>query len=195
VEGKFFRPEMQPAMKQAVDYALSRQDVDPERLAAFGYSGGGGFVPQAAQHDPRIKAIAMSSAVVDAYPLFAAMPAVTATPEKRNEWSSFHRDVVKSICWRWGLPMDDPSALAEANKGYTFDPAAVTAPALIIVGEGEMRSQEVQRQQQLAMQSFANHNKKMVVTPSDEGAANHCIMENRSIVAQVLFDWLDETFK
>jgi len=123
------------------------------------------------------------------------MPAVTATKEQREGWSSFHSDVVKSICWRWGVPMDDPAALAEANKGYTFDPAAVSAPALIIIGEGEMRSQEVKRQQELAMQGFANPNKKMVVTPSNEGATNHCIMENRSIVAQVLFDWLDETFR
>ncbi len=194
-EGKTFRPEMQPAMQKAVDYALSRQEVDPERLAAFGYSGGGGFVPQAAQSDSRIRAIAMSSAVVDAYPLFATMPAVTDTKEQRDKWSSFHGDVIKTICWRWGVPMDNPAALDEANKGYTFDPSIVTVPALIIIGEGEIHSKEVKRQQELAMQGFTSPNKKMVVTPSDEGATNHCIMENRSIVAQVLFDWLDETFK
>ncbi len=28
----------------------------------------------------------------------------------------------------------------------------------------------------------------MVITPFDEGATNHCVMENRSIVGQVLFD-------
>jgi hypothetical protein len=28
-----------------------------------------------------------------------------------------------------------------------------------------------------------------------EGATNHCVMENRSLVGQVLFDWLDEVFK
>jgi len=195
LEGKVFRPKMHPAMRKVVDYALSRPDVDPERLAAFGYSGGGGFVPQAAQHDPRIKAIAMSSAVVDAYPLFSTMPAVTATPEEIDSWSSFHRDVVRTICWRWGLDMDDPAGLADANRGYTFDPAEVTVPALIIVGESEMGSEVVKKQQEEAMKGFPHPAKKMVVTPSDEGATNHCIMENRSIVAQVLFDWLDEVFK
>ena len=195
LEGKVFRPEMHPAMRKVVDYALSRPDVDPDRLAAFGYSGGGGFVPQAAQHDPRIKAIAMSSAVVDAYPLFSTMPAVTATPEEIASWSSFHRDVVRTICWRWGLDMDDPAGLAEANRGYTFDPEKVEVPALIIVGEGEMGSDVVKNQQEEAMQGFPNPAKKMVVTPSDEGATNHCIMENRSIVAQVLFDWLDKVLR
>ena len=35
----------------------------------------------------------------------------------------------------------------------------------------------------------------MVVTPTNEGATNHCVMENSSLVGQVLFDWLDEVFK
>ncbi|NLD96657.1 MAG: alpha/beta hydrolase, partial [Synergistaceae bacterium] len=41
--------------------------------------------------------------------------------------------------------------------------------------------------------NFPNPSKKMVVTPSDEGASNHCVMENRALIGQVLFDWLDET--
>jgi hypothetical protein len=41
--------------------------------------------------------------------------------------------------------MDKPSGLAEANKGFTFDPAKVAVPALLIVGEGEYKSEEVKR--------------------------------------------------
>ncbi len=195
LEGKVFRPDMNVPMKAVVDYALSRPDVDPQKFAAYGYSGGGGFVPQAAMHDPRIRAIAMNSAVVDAYPLFSTMPVTRATQEEIASWSSFHGNVVKVINWRWGAPMDNPAALVEANRGYTFDPAGIAVPALIIVGEGEYRSKEVQRQQKLAMDGFANPMKKMVITPADEGATNHCIMENRSVVGQVLFDWLDEVFR
>ena len=50
--GRTFRPDMNVPMKAVIDYALSRSDVDPEQLAVYGYSGGGGFVPQAAMHDP-----------------------------------------------------------------------------------------------------------------------------------------------
>ncbi len=195
LQGKVFRPDMHVAMRPVVDYALSRKDVDPERLGVYGYSGGGVFAPQAAMHDKRIKAVAMNSAVVDAYPLFSTMPAVNAAPEEIASWSSFHADVVKTICWRWGVVMDAPSKLAEANRGYTFDPAKIVCPALIIVGEGEYRSTEVQRQQKLAMDGFANPASAMVVTPSAEGATNHCVMENRSLVGQVLFDWMDVLFK
>ncbi|GAB7021994.1 alpha/beta hydrolase [Salidesulfovibrio brasiliensis] len=192
LEGLVFRTDTYVPMKNVVDYALGRSDVDPERLAAFGISGGGQFVPQAAMHDPRIKAIAMSSAVVDGYPIFAAMPVTTATAEERQSWSSFHADVVKSICWRYGV--DEPSELIEANRGNTFDPGKIAAPALMIVGEGEYRSKEVQRQQEVALDGLSDPRSRLVVTPSDEGASNHCIMENRSLVGQVLFDWLDEVF-
>ncbi|MFW5488504.1 MAG: alpha/beta hydrolase [Desulfovibrio sp.] len=191
--GKVFRTDTNVAMKPVVDYALSRADVDPRYLAAYGISGGGLFVPQAAQHDPRIKAIAMNSGVVDAEALFATMPAALASKEEMASWSSFHRDVVRSICWRYGV--DEPAGLIPANKGNTFDPAKIAVPALIIAGEGEYKSDEVQRQQQIAMDNFPNPKKKMVITPTNEGATNHCVMENRSLVGQVLFDWLDESFK
>lgn len=192
LQNKTFRPDMYVPMKAVVDYAVNRPDVDPEKLAAFGYSGGGNFVPQAAMHDSRIAAIAMNSGVVDAYPLFSTMPAVLATPVEKANWTSFHANVVKSICWRWGVPMDEPSGLLAANKGYTFDPAQVNVPALLIVGEGDYRSQEVQRQQKVILEGLQNPQKKLVVLPADEGATNHCTMENRSLLAQVLFDWLDE---
>lgn len=195
LEGKVFRPDMNIPMKAVVDYALSRPDVDPQRLAAYGYSGGGGFVPQAAMHDSRIKAIAMNSAVVDAYPLFSTMPVVLATKKEIASWTTFHGNIVKAICWRWGVSMDKPSGLAQANKGFAFDPAKVAAPALLIVGEGEYKSEEVKRQQQVCMENFPSPLKKMVITPTTEGATNHCVMENRSLVGQVLFDWLDDVFK
>jgi pimeloyl-ACP methyl ester carboxylesterase len=193
--GKPFRPDMNVPIKAVVDYALSRPDVDPKRLASYGYSGGGGFVPQAAMNDPRIKAIAMNSAVVDAYPLFSTMPVVLATQKEINSWTTFHGNIVKAICWRWGVPMDKPSGLAEANKGFTFNPAKVVVPALLIVGEGEYKSEEVKRQQKICMDNFPNPMKKMVITPTTEGATNHCVMENRSLVSQVLFDWLDDVLK
>ena len=194
-EGKVFRTDTQVPMKPVVDYALSRKDVDPGKLAAYGISGGGLFVPQAAEHDKRLKAIAVSSATVDGYALFAAMPAAVATKEEIAGWSSFHGDIVKSICERYGVSPDNPAGLIEANKGNSFDPTKITVPVLILVGEGEYKSGEVQRQQKIVMDGLPNPAKKMVITPANEGATNHCLMENRSLVGQVLFDWLDDVLK
>ncbi|WP_338670159.1 alpha/beta hydrolase family protein [Pseudodesulfovibrio methanolicus] len=190
--GHVFRTDTFVPMKKVVDYALSRPDVAPDKLAAFGISGGGLFVPQAAMHDPRIKAIAMSAAVTDAHRLFATMPAAVASREEEAAWTSFHAGIVKSICERYGV--EKPEGLIEANRGNTFDAARIAAPALIVVGEGEYHSAEVQAQQQAALSGFPDKRSRLVVTPADEGATNHCIMENRSLVGQVVFDWLDGIF-
>jgi alpha-beta hydrolase superfamily lysophospholipase len=195
LKGKTFRPDMHVPLKAVVDYALSRPEVDPHRLALYGLSGGGGFVPQAAQHDLRIKAVVMNACVVDARALFATMPAVKASRQEMASWSSFHANTVKLVCWRWGVPLDQPARLVEANAGFRFDPAKVTVPALIVVGEGEYQSREVKRQQHLCLDNLPNPKKKLVVTPATEGAAHHCIMENRSLMSQVVFDWLDEIFQ
>jgi hypothetical protein len=44
------------------------------------------------------------------------------------------------------------------------------------------------------MDYLPNPVKELLITPSNEGASNHCVMENRSLIGQVLFDWLDEVF-
>jgi hypothetical protein len=57
-----------------------------------------------------------------------------------------------------------------------------------------MKSPEIQRQNRICLEGLPNPRKSLVVTSTDEGAANHVVMENRSLMAQVVFDWLDETF-
>ncbi len=194
-EGKPFRAEMEGPMKAVVDYALSRPEVDPEKLAAYGISGGGYFVPRAAMFDKRLKAIAVNSAVVDDHRLFASMPVATATPDVVRSWSSFKRGTIQAIAWRWAVAPDNIPGLVKANEGYQFDPARVACPVLILIGEGEYQNEEVRRQQHECLDNLPNPRKKLVVTPADEGASSHCIGENRSLMSQVVFDWFDEIFK
>jgi predicted TIM-barrel fold metal-dependent hydrolase len=146
-EGKFLQRNMHVSMKAVVDYALSRRDIDAKRLTVYGYSTGGFIVPQAAMHDKRIKAVAMSHCVVDGYAEVANMP--IATPEMVKNWSSFKRGTYQSLAWRYGLQPDDVSGLLKANEGFIFDPVRVTTPALILVAGGEYQSPEIQRQTKL----------------------------------------------
>ncbi len=192
LDGKFFRVDVEVPMKAVVDFVLNRTDVDPDALFAYGISGGGVTVPRAAMFDERIKAIAMNSGVVNAYDLFSTMPVVHATQEDMASWTSFHRNVVRTINWRWGIDWDQPAGLVEANLGFEFDPKQISIPTLLIVGEGEYQNTEVQRQQKMIMERVNNPNKQLVITPTNEGASNHCVMENRSLVGSILFDWLDD---
>lgn len=195
LEGRFFRPDMEKPMRAVVDDALSRKEVDPTRLAAYGISSGGGFVPMAAVHEKRLKALVLNNCVVDAGAGVARMAVATATPEVARAWTSFKRQTNQCIAWRFGLAPDDLPGLVEANRPFRFDPARVDAPTLIVVGSGEYASPEIERQTRLCLDCLASPRKDLAITPADEGAANHCVMENRSLMGQVVFDWLDETFK
>lgn len=135
----------------------------------------------------------MSHCVVDGHAEVAQMP--VATPDVVKSWSSFKRGTYQAIAWRYGLKIDDLSGLLKANEGFCFDPGKVTVPSLILVAAGEYGSQEIQRQTKLCMEGLPNPKKRLVITPAEEGASSHCILENRSLMSQELFDWLDEVFK
>jgi len=83
----------------------------------------------------------------------------------------------------------------EQTKDFQFDPAKVTCPGLDIVGAGEYVNEETERQQKEFLDNVGTQDKKIVITPENEGASSHCIGENRTLMAETLFDWLDETFK
>src|SRR3712207_1996517 len=60
-----FRPDYEVPVGAMIDYALSRVEVDPQRLALYGISLGGYFAPRAAAHDDRIKALVANSPIPD----------------------------------------------------------------------------------------------------------------------------------
>lgn len=192
MEGKFFRPDSEVPIKTILDYALAKPEIDPERLAMYGISGGGYFVPRAATVDKRIKACVINSAVTDMHKQFANMPNAMATAEELKKWGDFKRLTAGVVSWRFGLDSSDISGLADKVKGFKFDPSQVTCPVLILVGEGEYANQEVKKQAEACLRQLPNPRKKFVMTRTDEGASSHCIGGNRSLMSEVVFDWLDE---
>ncbi|WP_214035824.1 alpha/beta hydrolase, partial [Methanospirillum sp.] len=60
-----FRYDWENVVGPVLDYAMTRQDVDPERIGMWGISMGGYFVPRAAAFDHRIRAVIADSAIYD----------------------------------------------------------------------------------------------------------------------------------
>lgn len=68
-----YRPDWEVPTRYAVDYVLSRDDVDPRRLALSGHSMGGYFAPRAAAFEKRITAVIANSLLPDLKPMFEAL--------------------------------------------------------------------------------------------------------------------------
>lgn len=195
LEKHFFRADTEVPMKAVLDYAYRRPEIDRARLAVFGISFGGYFVPRAAVSDQRIKACVVSAAVVDNYRMFTRMPFGKATQEEINHWPAFKRSVASTVAWRWGLEPADIKGQVEKSRNYRFDPSKVACPVLDLVSEGDYANEETKKQQQEFIKALPNPKKKLVITRVDEGASSHCSCENRSLMSQVVFDWLDELFQ
>ncbi len=106
----------------------------------------------------------------------------------------FKKAVTSAVTWRWGLDPNNIKGQTEATKDFQFDPAKVTCPVLDIVGAGEYTNKETERQQKEFMDNVGTQNKTLVITPENEGASSHCIGENRTLMSEIVFDWLDDLF-
>jgi alpha-beta hydrolase superfamily lysophospholipase len=193
-QGHFFRKDTETQMKAILDVVLDFPEVDAEKLGVYGISNGGYFVPRAATVEKRIKALVVSSAVVDNYRMFKEMPFSKDSQDEIDRWPPFKMAVTSGVTWRWGLDPRNVKGQVEVNKGFHFDPSLVTCPVLDLVGAGEYVNQETERQQTEFMDKVGTDRKTLVITPEDEGASSHCIGENRTLMAQIVFDWLDDVF-
>ena len=144
-QGQFFRKDTETQMKAILDVVLKFPEVDPEKLAVYGISNGGYFVPRAATVEKRMKAIVISSAVVDNYRMFKEMPFSKDTQEEIDQWPAFKKAVTSAVAWRWGLNPKNIKGQTEATKNFQFDPSEVTCPVLDLVGAGEYVNQETER--------------------------------------------------
>ncbi|MEB2398529.1 MAG: alpha/beta fold hydrolase [Alcaligenaceae bacterium] len=199
-----FRPDWEVPIKAVMDWLCARPDVDTDRIAAYGISLGGYFATRAACHEPRIKALAVNSPIVDlkAYQL-GFFPAGMADdpPELLLEWfdgipstelPDSLRALLKIAFFRFGTnSLRDWVRMLDAFQ-CRDDLARLRAPCLSMVGAAE--GAEPMKQ--------AEYFKAHVAGPVDEhvfshaeGADAHCQTTNLPLSAAVLFDWLDDRFK
>ena len=192
LRGRPFRADMEVPLKAVLDFALTKAGVDPDRLAVYGISGGGYFVPRTAIRDSRIKACVVNSAVIDMYAQFKAMPNTKASAEELAAWPPFKRRTAGVVSWRFGLEPTDITGLAGAVKDYQFDPARLTCPVLVLTGAGEAGNPVIMSQAKALLAAAPNKSNKHIIARLDQGAASHCMGGARSLMSGLVFDWLEE---
>ena len=97
VQKLYFRPDWEKVVTPVVDYALTRPEIEPSRMALIGISLGGYLAPRAACYEHRIAACIADGGVFDAF--MGAM----GGPESRDEVieyckedpEAFNEDIMK----------------------------------------------------------------------------------------------------
>jgi pimeloyl-ACP methyl ester carboxylesterase len=196
-----YRPDWEVPTRYAVDYVLSRGDVDATRLALSGHSMGGYFAPRAVAYEKRITAVIANSLIPELKPVLLALmgfdptkPYVEGMEDKidiSEPMKKFMTTNVKERCGFAGKPL---GALFDNIGSYTLAglEGKITCPLLSIAGEGEgplMVSKGHAFYEKLTCPKTER------VVSSLEGGDAHCTMNNPSLKHQIEFDWLDEVFK
>jgi dienelactone hydrolase len=196
----YFDVAFEKPVHAVVDYALSRREVDPERLAIAGVSGGGYMVLRAAAYEKRIRAVIANTPILDMGRVLDAEipPAMLRAPKGLASLlirftGSFNpageANLRKNI---WQAGMTDPLAAMELGHQAKVDPAQIECPILCVAGEGE--SDELQRQTRECYDRVHSMRKDIRIFTAAEGADAHDQVNNLPLWNQVLYDWLDEIF-
>jgi hypothetical protein len=196
-----YRPDWEVPTRYAVDYVLSRGDVDAERLALTGHSFGGYFAPRAAAYEKRITAVIANSLSPELKPILMLManldpdvPYGEDLEDKADLSNPLTKMFATTFKDRCGMAGQSLAAFCDNLGTYSLAGLEdhITCPLLNMGGEGE-GSRMVNAGREF-YEKLTCPKAEHIFRSADGGEA-HCQMNNPSLKHQVEFDWLGEIFK
>jgi hypothetical protein len=203
-QGLYFRPDWESVVSPVVDYALTRDDVDLDRIAILGVSQAGYWVPRAVAFEPRIAAAIADPGVVDvSRAMTDHLPASMRKLLDAGEKDKFDRQIARverfSKSLRFTMKFrsfpygtDSPFEMFTRARDYRLQPEVIRqirCPTLITDPEDEQFWPGQSRELYDALESP----KELLHFSAAEGAESHCEPKATGLRAQRIFDWLDAT--
>lgn len=190
--GLFLQARMGLPVKAVIDHVLDFPEVDPSRLALFGFSWGGHIVLQGAQDETRLKALIANPPMRDVF------RAARAQQSGNGRGDPVARQVFAQIAWRFGakIKWELKPILKRFGMAYDYfahgkaDCKRITCATLCMAGAGEAPITH-----EMAQKCFAelpHPQKKLVILTREEGGEAHCQVNNLPLLNRVIFDWLEQ---
>jgi alpha-beta hydrolase superfamily lysophospholipase len=201
-----FRPDYEVPIGKVIEYALSRPDVDADRLGLYGYSLGGYLAPRAAACDPRIRALAANAPMLNFHDwmlggirsqLPAALRSLTehtlgilTNLVKHKHWV-LEATIELYFLWTNGVTTIDDYLAFLQRFTLTGLEERFTCPVLCLSAEGEGEEPVSQAQR---FYEALHCPKTFISLATNLGAENHCGLDNIAYTSGVVFDWFCEVF-
>ena len=176
--GLFTRHDFEVPVSAAVDYLLTRPDVDPERVALLGLSFGGYLAPRAASFEHRLCASICWGAIFDYAEVWDTRPD--------------DHPLMKHFVWLSGAE-DVSDARARAGK-FRLEGVIdrIRCPLFIAHGEEDV---QVNVSHAHRMYEAVSCEKQLKVFTSAETGETHCQVDNLRLAHRYMYDWLEEKMK
>lgn len=196
-----FRFDWEAVITPVVDYLLTRTDVDPERIALYGISQAGYWVPRSLAFEHRIAAAIADPGVVDVSTSWIEhLPKSMLALLHDGQREKFDKEMALGMKMRGGAktawsfrarPYHQTSyydTMTEVLKYNVHDVAAsISTPLLITSPEDE----QFWPGQSEKLASLVPGETEVVTFTAAEGANYHCQPLARLLTDQRMFDWLD----
>jgi pimeloyl-ACP methyl ester carboxylesterase len=200
--GLVLRPDWETVIGAVVDYALTRPDVIPEKIALIGSSLGAHLAPRAANEEHRLAACIADCGTFDIFEMaMDRIPRALSSRIREGNTSaeSLLRPILTSIMHKptagWALRrlqlvhgIEDPIELVNSLRDYTLAGRAerITCPTFVCNAEGDDISASAPD-----LVAALTCEKEFVTFTADEGAGDHCETAARSLYNARSLDWLD----
>lgn len=198
-----FRPDWENVVTPAVEYALSRPDVDPDNLILIGMSLGGYLAARAVAFEHRFRGAVFFDGVYDFHEsLHNLLPAEAIAAYEagdRDTCERITRDAMPastSLRWvvtqgTWSFAVETVADLLDRSKDYTLSGVIdqIRCPCLVMEAEGDIF---FKGQPKRVFDELRVPKKFAAFTPED-GAENHCQSGALAFKDEVVFNWIAET--
>jgi pimeloyl-ACP methyl ester carboxylesterase len=213
-----FRPDWEKVVTPVVDYAVSRKDVDPGKIAMWGISMGGYLTARAAAYEHRLDALILDPAMDMAQvvvrnfgpeleemtgdPNFKATPdniaaLIKKDPRAMDEAFSFAMKSSISSNWfiqngMYAFGLKTPSAFPLALLDYSLAGVSdkITASTLVCDAEQDVKKFDTMTHD---IYNSLTCPKEYVLFTNAQGAGAHCQIGAFRYGNQVKLDWLNKT--
>ena len=178
--------ETEHCVKAVLDYAETRKDVDSEKIGLSGNSLGGYYAPRAAAFEKRLKCCIAWGALYDFGPIFeSATQKVLTAPSVP--------DVVTHGMWVTGQKTAEDALKVAKRMTLKGIVQKITCPILIAHGEND-RQVPVSDAERTYEEAINSSQRKLKIFTLEEGGAEHCQVDNRQLIGDVMSDWAAEIF-
>jgi hypothetical protein len=198
----YFRPDWEKVITPLVDYALSRPEVDPKRIAVQGISQGGYWIPRALAFENRVAAAIADPGVVDVSTSWVAnLPQPMRELLRAGRKAEFDGYISKSspadlATLRFRMRpfgFTSPYDTFKASQDYNLKDVAgrIRCPMLITAPQNE----SFWPGQSQKLFDMVTSPKQLIPFTASDGADLHCEPQGFGLRDLRVFNWLDRTLQ
>jgi dienelactone hydrolase len=173
VRGIHARPDYEVAISAAVDYLVSRPDVDANKISLIGQSMGGYYGGRGAAKEPRLRAAILWGACYD------------LTDDIYDFWPAVRPQI------EWVIGAEDEKDAREKLKAFTLKGVLQHAKCPVMVTHGQDDTLVTVK---AAHKTYADlpEPKHLRIWTEAEGGGIHLMNDNRAEAVPYMLDWLSE---